>query len=327
MPRSEAFRFDAVTPLVDSDDHTIRFWARRELLGERVGSVRDLWVSPPAESLFRRQRPDGSWRYPTGRARVRSSAEYDLLETYRNVRLLVEKFGVDQQHRGLRAAAEFLLAAQSSEGDIRGIYGAQYSPNYTAGILELLVKAGYAEDERVDLAFTWLKNIRQDDGGWAIPLRTRGMNFRRLEGPTIAPDRSKPFSHLVTGVVLRALAAHPRYRRRGIARHASKLVASRLFARDPYPDRAGSEYWTRFSFPFWFTDLISALDSLSRMGWPSSDSAIERALAWLADRQRPDGLFELRMVRAEDKHLPEWLALSICRTATRLGVAIDSRNR
>jgi hypothetical protein len=100
-----------------------------------------------------------------------------------------------------------------------------------------------------------------------------------------------------------------------------------LFARDPYPDRAGSEYWTRFSFPFWFTDLISALDSLSRTGWPSSDSAIERAVAWLADRQRPDGLLELRMVRAEDKHLPEWLALSICRIARRFGVAIDSRNR
>ncbi len=109
------------------------------------------------------------------------------------MRLLVEKIGVDRQHPGLGAAVEFLLAAQSAEGDIRGIYGAQYSPNYTAGILELLVKAGYAEDERVDRAFTWLKDIRQDDGGW--------------------PDRSKPFSHLVTGVVLRALAAHPPNRR------------------------------------------------------------------------------------------------------------------
>jgi hypothetical protein len=326
-PEGSVFQFDPVSPLVDSDDSTIRFWARRELLGERVGTVRDLWVSSPAQSLFRKQRPDGSWRYSIGRARVRSSTEYDLLETYRNVRLLVEKFGVDRQHPGLGAAVELLLAAQSAEGDIRGIYGAQYSPNYTAGILELLVKAGYAEDERVDRAFTWLKDIRQDDGGWAVPLRTRGMNFRRLEGPTVAPDRSKPFSHLVTGVVLRALAAHPRYRRRAMARHASQLLASRLFARDPYPDRAGPEYWTRFSFPFWFTDLVSALDSLSRMGWPSSDSAIEPALAWLAARQRPDGLFELRMVRAEDKHLPEWLALAICRVARRLGVAIDSRKQ
>jgi hypothetical protein len=174
--------------------------------------VHGLWVSSPALALFRRQRPDGSWRYPSGRSHVRSSGEYNLLETYRVVRQLVEKFGMDREHPALQAAAEFLLTAQSPEGDIRGIYGAQHSPNYTAGILELLVKAGYARDVRVDRGFAWLREIRQEDGGWAIPLRTRGMNFRRMGGPTIAPDRSKPFSHLVTGVVLRAFAARPRFR-------------------------------------------------------------------------------------------------------------------
>jgi len=59
-PEGSVFQFDPVSPLVDSDDSTIRFWARRELLGERVGTVRDLWVSSPAQSLFRKQRPDGS---------------------------------------------------------------------------------------------------------------------------------------------------------------------------------------------------------------------------------------------------------------------------
>jgi len=29
---------------------------------------------------------------------------------------------------------------------------------------------------------------------------------------TLQPDKTKPFSHLVTGVVLRAFAAHPMYR-------------------------------------------------------------------------------------------------------------------
>ncbi len=327
MSKGSLLRFDPVTPLADSHDPVIRYWARRELLGERVGPARGLWTSSPALALFRTQRPDGSWRYPSGRSHVRSGGEYDLLETYRVVRQLVEKFGVDREHPGLRAAAEFLLAAQSSEGDIRGIYGAQYSPNYTAGILELLVKAGYANDVRVDRGFAWLRETRQEDGGWAIPLRTRGMNFRRLGGPTIAPDRSKPFAHLVTGVVLRAFAAHPRFRRLAIARHASELVASRLFEPDRYPDRSGPEYWTRFSFPFWFTDLISALDSLSRMGWRSSDPRVERALTWLADRQRPSGLFELRIVRTEDKRLPQWLALAICRVVKRFGLSIVSATR
>lgn len=97
-----------------------------------------------------------------------------------------------------------------------------------------------------------------------------------------------------------------------------------LFEPDRYPDRSGPEYWTRFSFPFWFTDLISALGSLSRTGWWPSDPRIERALAWLADRQRPSGLFDLRMVRAENKRLPEWLVLAICRVAKRFGFWIAS---
>ncbi len=221
----------------------------------------------------------------------------------------------------MRAAAEYLLGAQSDEG-VRGIYGAQYSPNYSAAILELLIKAGYAEHPRVLAALDWLMRVRQEDGGWAIPLRARGRNLRRLGPPTVEPDPTKPFSHLVTGVVVRAFAAHPRYRRRAGTRHAGRLLASCLFAADQYPDRAGPEYWTRFSYTFWFTDLISPLDSLSRIGHPKDDPAVARALRWLADRQRPEGMFELRALRTKDKDTPQWLGLAICRVARRFDVAL-----
>jgi len=78
--------------------------------------------------------------------------------------------------------------------------------------MELLIKAGYASDERIARGFQWLLYIRQRDGGWAIPLRTAGAkldSFATKDDP-IQPDRSKPFSHLVTGVVVRAFAAHER---------------------------------------------------------------------------------------------------------------------
>jgi hypothetical protein len=63
-------------------------------------------------------------------------------------------------------------------------------------------------------SFRWLLSIRQHDGGWAIPLRTAGRNFQpaTLRARTIHTISRKPSSHLVTGVVLRAFAAHPRYR-------------------------------------------------------------------------------------------------------------------
>lgn len=250
--------------------------------------------------------------------------QYDLLETYRALGELVEKFGLTRRHPALRQAAEVMLGSQAPDGDLRGIYGAQYSPNYTAGTLELLIKAGYAGDARVERSFAWLLEIRQQDGGWAVPLRTRGMNLQRLGGPTVRPDPSRPFSHLITGIVLRAFAAHPRGRRSSAARRAAGLLAGRLFEADVYPDRSDPEYWTAFSFPFWFTDLISALDSLSRVGWPADDGNVRRAMQWLASRQRPDGLFDLRMLRARDRHLPEWLALAICRVTQRFGLPLPA---
>lgn len=110
--------------------------------------------------------------------------QYDLLEMYRMLGELVEKFGLNRRHPALRKAADFILRSQSR-------YGAQYSPNYTEAILELLIKAGYSNDARVARSFAWLLKIRQSDGGWAIPLRTRKMNFRRLDGPTLLIPRRR----------------------------------------------------------------------------------------------------------------------------------------
>ncbi len=320
--RRTALRYDPITPLVESSSPAIRFWARRDLLDDRGGVLRELWESPPAEAVLRRQRPNGSWKYPAARAHVRTAMQYDLLETYRQLGELVEKFGMNRRHPALQKAADYIFRSQSRDGDLRGIYGNQYSPNYTAGFLELLIKAGYGDDPRVVRSFEWLLRVRQSDGGWAIPLRTRNLKFQRLGLATISPDPSKPFSHLVTGVVLRAFAAHPRYRRTSAARTAAGLLVGRFFQADAYPDRGTSAFWTGFSFPFWFTDLISALDSLSRVGWPADDPNVERALQWLAERQRPDRLFDLRLLRDRDKHLPEWLALAVCRVLKRFRIPL-----
>ena len=135
-------------------------------------------------------------------------------------------------------AAEFLFAHQTRVGDFRGIYGRQYSPNYTAGMMELLIKAGYYKDRRIELGFRWLLSVRQDDGGWAIPLRTAAASSHKrwtdlMRANPIDPDTSKPFSHLVTGVVLRAYAAHNGYRKSTEAHAAGELLSHRIFKPDP----------------------------------------------------------------------------------------------
>ena len=133
----------------------------------------------------------------------------------------------------------------------------------------------------------------------------------------VMPDRSKPFSHLVTGVVLRAFAAHPEHRNNLHAIRAGGLLKSRFFQPDKYPDRKASSFWTGFSHPFWFTDLLSSLDSLSQLGFSREDKDIRKALDWFVERQERNGLWNLRILRTKDRDLPLWLALAISRVFQR----------
>ncbi len=151
-------------------------------------------------------------------------------------------------------------------------------PYYTAAMMELLIKAGFEKDSRIEAGFHWLLSMRQNDGGWAFPIRTlTGKNALTLieaikEKEPIKPDKSKPFSHLITGMVLRAFAAHPEHRNDPQALIAGKLLKSRFFKPDKYPDRKAASFWTGFSYPFWFTDLLSSLDSLSKLELSNEES-------------------------------------------------------
>ena len=229
--------------------------------------------------------------------------------------MLVCKFGLDRQHPAVAAAAGFLSSCQTGAGDYRGIYGRQYTPNYSAAITELLIRAGYEHTAQVENAMRWLLSMRQDDGGWAIPTRTLGMslNVMLTARDTVDPDRSRPSSHLITGIVLRALAAHPRYRHSADTRCAAELLKSRFFRRDVYPDRAAPSNWLIFSYPFWWTDLLSALDSLARIGFRPGDPDIARGVAWFTGNQEPGGLWNTGRNRPKGPHSDLWVGLAICR--------------
>jgi len=251
--------------------------------------------------------------------------DYDQLETYRRLGQLVEEYGFSRVHNAIEKAAEFLFERQTEAGDFRGIYGRQYTPNYTGGILELLVKTGYGQDPRVEKAFRWLLNVRQKDGGWAIPFRTSKAQFTsrathhaiRAEEP-LEPDLTRPSSAMVTGIVLRAFAAHERHRRSLAAHRAADLLHPRFFKRDTYIDRGTPEYWERVTFPFWFTDIVSALDSLSKLEpKPVFNAKVAQALLWLRGRQTKSGLFELNLLKTGDPMLRYWESLAVCRVLLR----------
>ncbi len=316
--RSKILKYDPLPQLLAAENSAIHFFTQRDLIGKKL-SVQQLWKLDLPGRIIRHQQKNGSWKYPNPKLEIRSQQNYDQVETFRNVGELIEKYGFDKRHSAIETAAEFMLSFQTKEGDLRGIYGNQYTPNYPAAIMELLIKAGFEKDSRIEKGFDWLLSIRQNDGGWAIPLRTFGktLDVIAMNSAPIMPDREKPFSHLATGCVLRAFAAHKKYRKCKEAKIAGKLLLSNLFKKDNYPDRSTEDYWLRFSFPFWFTDLLSALDSLSLIGFSTDEPQMQKAVNWFVQNQQPNGLWKLKILKGRDKETDKWLALAFCRILKR----------
>jgi hypothetical protein len=323
-------RHDPIAPLLSSKSEALQYFVRRDLLEESVGPVSRLWDQPEAQRILRKQLPDGSWPRPGGAKHP--AINYGLIETWRHFRLLVEQYGFTREHPQARKEAEFLFSCQTEEGDIRGILANQYATYYTGSIMSLLIQAGYADDPRIERGFEWLLAMRQDDGGWSIPLITnkfdRATQYRLTSqhAEPVQPDRSKPFSHNWTGMVLRSFAVHPEYRKSEAAKAAASLLVSTFFQPDRYTSYKAASYWVRFDYPFWWNNLVSALDSVSLIGLTRDDEQIGKALDWLVDHQEEDGLWrvsyakpdmpEKDTAKAREKRL--WVSLAICRVLKRL---------
>lgn len=157
-----------------------------------------------------------------------------MLETFRQLRILVDKYAFNRSHPCLQKAVEYIFSCQTVEGDIRGILSNQYMPYYMGAILSLVIKAGYGDEERTIKGLNWLLSMRQLDGAWFIPLQAYKITYLNEVAlkPPIALDRSLPSSHLATGMVLRAFAEHEGYRQRSEVLQAARWLKSRFFKTD-----------------------------------------------------------------------------------------------
>lgn len=320
---------DPIRGILSSGNAAVSYFVRRDLLGEVVEPLHGVWELPEVEKLLRGQNPDGSWGHRGKRAVAYPSHHYELMETFKRFRLLVERYRLNREHPAAEAVAEYLFSCQTGDGDIRGMIGNQYAPYYTGAIMAHLVEAGYAGDPRIEKGFRWLLSMRQDDGGWTIPLLTHKLDretSNRLtseEAEPLEPDRSKPFSHNWTDMVLRAFAAHPGYRLSPEAKAAGALLKSRFFKPDAYSSYRAASYWVRFAF--WWPNLVTSLDSLSRMGFTRNDPDISAALDWFVEHQGPDGLWNLTYVEGKrvtdneaNRERRLWLSLAVARVFKRL---------
>jgi hypothetical protein len=304
----------AIKTLRGLGNKAIITFIKKDLLGESV-NIEQLWTLPRVKNLLRKQQPNGSWTYPNKNAILRSPTNYTQYQTYKTVAELVEFYGFSKNHKAIRKAAQYLFSFQTTQGEFRGMYGNQYSPNYSASITEFLIKAGYT-GTRIKESLNWLLAMRQDDGGWAIPLRTRKKKLDALkQKTTIEPDTTKPFSHLVTGIVLRPFALRREYRTN--VKDIAMLLADRVFTRDKYPDRRGVEYWTKFTYPYHWTDILSTIDTLTRLGIKHHPKLLE-IQRWFQHHQREDGTYDVHvMAGAKYKDVKYWITLQYLKVLQR----------
>ncbi|MGZ7208460.1 MAG: prenyltransferase/squalene oxidase repeat-containing protein [Methanobacterium sp.] len=238
---------------------------------------------------------------------------------------------MNRNHESIKKASEYLFSCQSDEGDIRGILANQYAPYYTGAIMYLLIKAGYENDPKIEKGFKWLLNMRQNDGGWVIGSPGMiGLKLSRKEANDLTSnenrdtlkvfDKSKPFSSAGTGMVLRTFSVHSTYKNSENALKSVELLKSKFFKKDNWTSYQHPDNWIRFQFPFWWTNIISALDSISLMGIPKEDPDINNALKWLIEHQEKDGLWKVsysRIHKSQDNKRTFktrlWLTLTVCR--------------
>jgi len=309
--------------LTSINNPSLNYFVRRDLLNENPGNIEQLWNLPYAQKILNKQLINGAWPDKQKAKHEGQITNYLLLETYRNLGVLVEIFGFNKFHSSIQRAAEYIFSTQTKEGDFRGIYGTQYSPNYSGGLLELLVKAGFHEDPEIKKCFQWFISNVQIEGGWTLPLLTHGYKiyemdpiFRNQHLLPFQPE--KPFSHFITGIVIRAFAAHPLYRKNLIALRAGELLISRFFKPDEYSARKAPKQWESYSFPFWWHDLISVLDSLALMGFSKDNPRIRFALNHYQSIQKLNGLWDLYILKS--KSLPDlkyWIIFILCRILMR----------
>jgi hypothetical protein len=304
-----------IKTLLDNRNKALITLTKKCLLGEEA-DIEELWTLPQVKRTLKKQQSNGSWIYPNKKAALRSPTNYNQYQTYKTIAELVEFYGLNKKHYAIRKAAEYLFSFQTKEGEFRGMYGNQYSPNYSGSITEFLIKARY-DDIRIEKSLNWLLGIRQDDGGWAIPLRTRNKSLEALnEKETIEPDKTKPFSHLITGIVLRPFSLMTAYRTK--VKDAGILLADRVFTRDKYSDRRGVEYWTKFTFPYHWTDILSTIDTLTLLGI-ADHPKINEIMHWFAYHRKENGIYDVTvMAGAKYKDVKYWITLQYLNVLKRL---------
>ncbi len=281
---------DPIPRLLREGSPSILARIRRDLIDDaEAPTANEIWSYPEVKAHAKKFDKDGSFPARTAEKALGSARFATCLSTLRGI----DRFGDlgarddgSEASAPLRKAADVLLASQVADGGIADLALAEtpkgrakaVALHFQGWAVSALCRTGFETDPRVEKGMQYLLERRQDDGGWAW----RGVR---------TDSAARPSSHLITGMVLRALASSSVRRTSREARRAAELLATRFLQPDRYPDRKAPAFWEVLTEPRFYTDVLDALDTATAIGLGKENSGVRTAEAYLRSRQSPDGLW------------------------------------
>ena len=280
---------DPIPRLLREGSPSVLARVRRDLIDDSEAPTSDeIGEYPEVKVLLRKVEKDGNFAPRAVEKALGGPRFAGCLATLRSLDRLTD-FGMRLEGNGpspLRKVVDALLESQAIDGGIADLALADtpkgraktVALHFQGWAVSALCRAGFEGDPRVEKAFQYLLERRQDDGGWAW----RGVR---------TDSAARPSSHLVTGMVLRAFASSAQRRTSREARRAAELLATRFLQPDRYEDRKAPAFWEVLTEPRFYTDVLDGLDTITAIGLGKENSGVRTAEAYLRSRQSTDGLW------------------------------------
>jgi hypothetical protein len=262
--------------LLEPREPAVRYQSLRDIVGESVEShaVKDAYSQIARKGwVFRildRQLQGGYWH------------NYELLHwpkyvsTAYMVMILVD-LGLRADNPKLKLSCDLLLRVLSQTEEGGFAFGKSSHFCVTGNFARTFIKAGYADDRRVQRALEWIVDSQKEDGGWhCFPSKHGTLDC--WEG-------------------LSAFAALPREKwTRGIKNSVERGVSFYLERRLWKEGQKRYEPWFRFHYPVhYYYDLLVGLDVMTSLGCVD-DVRLKPALDVLKKKRKPDGKWILDAV-------------------------------
>ncbi len=271
--------------LLDPGCPSVRYWTLVDILGRPPDDpeVRAAQAAIPAylpvADLLASQQPDGHWGSPNFYLPRAGRGTFWVLT-------VLGELGLTAEEDHVQRACDFMFAHQRPDGAFcrrRRIPGQGMAweestePCTQARIVRFLIQFGYGKDPRLQKAIDWLLPLQRDDGMWFC----RGAQGRGCLRATLDVLRIAALDPLA--------AANP-----GIAA-ASAPICSLLMEPRMSRYHVGDNWgaWECLKYPYFGFGVISALDTLARLGYTLEEPRIAAAIEYLLDRQLPDGAWPL----------------------------------